>query len=61
MEAAMTLAGEKTVEIAKSEATPCMYCSLGMKPAKLRRRWVHHFPRQGINIACLAKNLKPGS
>ncbi len=39
----------------------CIFCDLNFRPAKLRRRWVHHFPRQGRLIACAAKNLKPGS
>jgi hypothetical protein len=39
----------------------CIYCDLKLKPVKLRRRWVHHFPALGQNIACTAKGLKPAA
>lgn len=39
----------------------CVFCDLGLKPDKLRRRWVHHIPSEGRLIACDAMNLKPRS
>jgi hypothetical protein len=39
----------------------CVFCDLGNEPVKLKRRWVHHVRREGRNIVCQAKMLKPGS
>jgi hypothetical protein len=50
--------------IKKIKVTPscgCVFCDLGLKPAKLRRRWVHHSKRTGQIVACDAMNLKPRS
>jgi hypothetical protein len=49
------------VEIAATPSSGCIYCDLELEPVKLRRRWVHHFPRIGTNIACTSKNLKPAA
>jgi hypothetical protein len=62
-EALAAVRGDASV-IAGLKVTPscgCVFCDLGLEPVKLRRRWVHHLPRQGKLIACDFKNLKPRS
>jgi len=39
----------------------CVFCDLGLEPVKLRRRWVHHIPKEGKLIACPVRNLKRGA
>ena len=48
-------------ETERAPSCGCIYCDLNLKPVKLRRRWVHHFPKTGISVACMVKNLKPRS
>lgn len=50
--------------ISRIKVTPscgCVFCDLGLAPDKLRRRWVHHIPKEGRLVMCEFRNLKPRS
>ena len=43
------------------ETETCPHCAAGLKPEKMRRQSVHHFPSTGRLVVCVDAELKPQS
>lgn len=41
------------------EIKTCPHCAAGLKPDKMRRQSVHHFPSTGRIVVCTDAALKP--
>lgn len=54
------------VSLAAGEAVPairtnmCIFCTLGLKPTKMKRQYVHHIPREGRIVVCMDSGIKLG-
>lgn len=39
----------------------CPHCAAGHQATKMKRNWIHHDPKTGRLIVCVAHELKPSA